>query len=146
MKSHRTCTALAAATVLLSLSLIAPTPAPAQTTYEPYAFTTLAGLAGYDGSTNGTGSAARFSGPHGVAVDSSGTPDGHVSLWTLDASGGFTSAQTFGPFNGWSCQSLTINQFNNQQHLLWQNTNGSASIWRLGSTGAFETSASYGPY
>ncbi len=33
--------------------------------------TTLAGVAGFTGSTNGTGSAARFSGPRGVAVDSS---------------------------------------------------------------------------
>ena len=35
--------------------------------------TTLAGLAGVDGSTDGTGSAARFYSPAGVAVDSSGT-------------------------------------------------------------------------
>ncbi len=34
--------------------------------------TTLAGLAGCRGSADGTGSAARFSGPYGVAVDSSG--------------------------------------------------------------------------
>ena len=34
--------------------------------------TTLAGLAGSAGSTNGTGNAARFSGPTGVAVDSTG--------------------------------------------------------------------------
>ena len=33
--------------------------------------TTLAGLAGTSGNTNGTGSAARFNGPRGVAVDSS---------------------------------------------------------------------------
>jgi sugar lactone lactonase YvrE len=34
--------------------------------------TTLAGTAGNSGSTNGTGGAARFAGPSGVAVDSSG--------------------------------------------------------------------------
>ncbi len=34
--------------------------------------TTLAGLAGTSGNTDGTGSAARFSGPRGVAVDSAG--------------------------------------------------------------------------
>ncbi len=34
--------------------------------------TTLAGLAGSYGSTNGTGSAARFNGPNGLAVDSAG--------------------------------------------------------------------------
>ncbi len=35
--------------------------------------TTLAGLAGSSGSTNGTGSAARFNTPQGIAVDGSGT-------------------------------------------------------------------------
>src|SRR5207245_968272 len=34
--------------------------------------TTLAGLAGTSGSADGTGSAARFNGPFGVAVDSAG--------------------------------------------------------------------------
>jgi len=34
--------------------------------------TTLAGLAGFDGSANGTGSAARFNQPYGVAVDTEG--------------------------------------------------------------------------
>ncbi len=34
--------------------------------------TTLAGSAGQSGSTDGTGSAARFNGPHGVAVDDAG--------------------------------------------------------------------------
>ena len=41
-------------------------------TYEPYPFGTLAGLAGANGSADGTGSAARFSIPDGVAVDSAG--------------------------------------------------------------------------
>ena len=35
----------------------------------PYTFTTLAGTAGIEGSTDGTGSAARFSYPGGVAID-----------------------------------------------------------------------------
>src|ERR1017187_6539577 len=34
--------------------------------------TTLAGLAGFSGSANGTGSAARFNYPYGVAVDTNG--------------------------------------------------------------------------
>ena len=37
-----------------------------------WVLTTLAGLAGTSGSADGTGSAARFDGPEGVAVDSSG--------------------------------------------------------------------------
>lgn len=44
----------------------------AQSIYGPYTFTTLAGNADY-GSTDGTGSAARFNYPRGVAVDSAGT-------------------------------------------------------------------------
>ena len=44
--------------------------AEAQSNYEPYSFTTFAGIA--PGSTDGTGSAARFNHPYGVAVDSAG--------------------------------------------------------------------------
>jgi sugar lactone lactonase YvrE len=42
------------------------------TVTSPYTFTTLAGLAGIYGSTDGTGSAAQFGYPQGVAVDSAG--------------------------------------------------------------------------
>src|SRR5271157_576002 len=38
----------------------------------PYTFTTLAGSSGY-GSADGTNSAARFSNPYGVAVDTNGS-------------------------------------------------------------------------
>src|SRR5207245_7360095 len=43
----------------------------AQSVYVPYTFTTLAGAASI-GSADGTGSAARFNQPSGVATDSSG--------------------------------------------------------------------------
>src|SRR5258708_34141994 len=43
----------------------------AQSVYTPYTFTTLAGAASI-GSDDGTGSAARFNYPFGVATDSSG--------------------------------------------------------------------------
>src|SRR5207253_1131771 len=43
----------------------------AQSVYTPYTFTTLAGAAS-PGSADGTGSAARFFYPYGVATDSSG--------------------------------------------------------------------------
>ena len=44
----------------------------AQVTYTPYTTTTLAGLALSVGSTDGTGSVARFANPWGVAVDTAG--------------------------------------------------------------------------
>src|SRR2546422_3095343 len=44
----------------------------AQSTYTLYAFTNFAGMPGGPGNVDGTGSAARFSGPYGVAVDSTG--------------------------------------------------------------------------
>jgi len=60
----------------LALGLIAvlnlmPGSLGAQSVYTPYIFTTLAGLAS-PGSADGTGSAARFWNPEGVATDSSG--------------------------------------------------------------------------
>jgi hypothetical protein len=44
----------------------------AQSTSEPYTFTTLAGLAGSFGTNDGTGIAARFNKPSSVAVDGAG--------------------------------------------------------------------------
>jgi sugar lactone lactonase YvrE len=52
--------------------LLGASPALAQANYEPYAIVTLAGRAGRVGSANGTGSAAGFYDPVGVAVDSAG--------------------------------------------------------------------------
>ncbi len=60
---------LAAAVTALALPA---SPTLAQSIYEPYAFTTLAGLAGSTGSSDGIGSFARFAGPAGVAVDGDG--------------------------------------------------------------------------
>jgi formylglycine-generating enzyme required for sulfatase activity len=56
------------------ISIMGNSTATASGAYVPagYTFTTLAGLAGSPGSADGTGSAARFDGPAGVAVDSVG--------------------------------------------------------------------------
>src|SRR5256885_1884074 len=66
---NRNCTPLALA--LLALAVTA-TQARAQSIYTPYAFTNFAGLPGVYGTNDGTGSAARFNGPYGVAVDRAG--------------------------------------------------------------------------
>ncbi len=47
-------------------------PAFSQASNTSYTFTTLAGLAGSQGTNDGTGSAARFTDPQGVAVDRTG--------------------------------------------------------------------------
>src|SRR5258705_4101898 len=62
------CTRFAVALLALAAT---PTFTRAQSNYTPYTFTTLARNAGY-GSSDGTGSAARFDYPSGVAVDSAG--------------------------------------------------------------------------
>lgn len=70
--------------------------------------TSLAGVSGFPGSTDGAGSSARFSGPAGVAVDSSGnvyvaeagnhkirkiTPDGFVSTFAGTGTSGSTDGE-----------------------------------------------------
>src|SRR5438270_146875 len=61
----------------------------AQSNYQPYSFTTLAGMG--PGSTNGTGSGARFDFPDGVAVDSAGNvyvaDSGNDTIRKITASG-----------------------------------------------------------
>jgi len=52
--------------------VLTASPSRAQSVYTPYTFTTLAGKAGFSGSGNGTGSAAQFNAPFGVAVDGAG--------------------------------------------------------------------------
>src|SRR6266480_340694 len=56
--------------LLIVLAVLTALSVRAQSTYEPYSFTTFAGLP--PGSADGTGSAARFNSPAGVAVDSAG--------------------------------------------------------------------------
>jgi streptogramin lyase len=56
--------------LLIVLAVLTAINVRAQSTYEPYNFTTFAGLP--PGSADGTGSAARFNSPGGVAVDSAG--------------------------------------------------------------------------
>jgi hypothetical protein len=65
--------------VALVLGSFSNGPAHAQSTYTPYTFSTLAGYSGY-GNADGTGSAARFYLPNGVAVDSAG------NVYVADAS------------------------------------------------------------
>src|ERR1041385_9127579 len=64
-------TAILTSTLFIGLALM-PGSVRAQVNYEPYAFTHLAGAFGGIGSSDGTGSAARFVSPIGVATDSVG--------------------------------------------------------------------------
>ena len=56
----------------VAVGCLAPWLALSQSVYEPYTFTTIAGSVGASGSTDGTGSAARFNHPVGVAVGANG--------------------------------------------------------------------------
>ena len=58
--------------LLIVLLVFGLHPSFGQTTYTPYSFTTIAGLAGGSGWADGVGIDARFSRPEGVAVDKAG--------------------------------------------------------------------------
>lgn len=66
---NRNCTIFALAFLALALTALQSL---AQSTYEPYTFTTLAGRPGSPGRADGMGSEARFYYPNGVAVDKAG--------------------------------------------------------------------------
>ena len=57
-------------TLALAVCALTADTATAQSIYEPYSISTFAGSVGQNGNTDGTGSAARFNYPAGVAVDS----------------------------------------------------------------------------
>ncbi len=67
----KTCSLIRLAFALAALYLAALR-THAQLTYSPYAFTNLAGRPGSAGTADGTGTVARFTTPHGVAVDGAG--------------------------------------------------------------------------
>src|SRR5437763_14193960 len=70
MKSNQTKSIGLRTGILITLALLA-IQGLAQSTYEPYTFTTLAGGGGFN-SPGEAGTAARFSVPAGVAVDRAG--------------------------------------------------------------------------
>ena len=87
-------------------------PIAAQTIYTPYHFITIAGAAGSRGSGDGPGPNARFYGPQGLAVDSSGnvyvadtnnatireispTVSGGVTTWSVTTLAGLAGAPGF---------------------------------------------------
>jgi hypothetical protein len=74
MKTKSATTFLTLITLSVVFGLDAIATARAQSNYEPYAFTTLAGTPGVYGEppADGVGSAASFFGPQGVAVDGAG--------------------------------------------------------------------------
>src|SRR5947207_11456611 len=79
---------------------VTPTQSLAQSTYEPYTFTTLAGSARQSGSADGTGSAARFNDPQSVEVANQGTSGNRGSIY-ISANSGATWTQTGAPTSDW---------------------------------------------
>ncbi len=70
-------------------------------------------------------------------------PDGSISLWKVDASGGFTH-QEYGPYSGWTATVLAAGP-DGLVRIPWLYSDGTLSLWKVDTSGGF-TFKNYGPY
>jgi len=73
--------------------------------------------------------------------------DGTAVLWLVYPNLSSTvTAQRYGPYAGWTAESLSINPTNNQTRLIWGETQGFLAVFILDPTLNYITGRVYGPY
>ena len=84
-------------------------------------------------------------GPNGVTHAVWTGTDGSIALWTLNATNQYLGQQQYGPYAGWSEQSLSVGP-DGYCHLIWDNVSGAAAFWRTNSQGLYIDQQNFGPY
>ena len=72
--------------------------------------------------------------------------DGRLSLWRLDATLEFQLYHEYGPYPGYTAESLSIDPTNNSLRVLWKHTTGVLSVWTVDANLAFVRFHEYGPF
>ena len=71
--------------------------------------------------------------------------NGAASLWNYSAADGTVTQNTYGPYAGWTAQTVADGP-DSLTRVLWNNTNGAASLWSLDNPSRQFTQHTYGPY
>jgi hypothetical protein len=71
--------------------------------------------------------------------------DGSISLWKLDGSLNLLTSHVFGPYTGWTVQSLSSGP-GSELRVIWRYTTGMISIWNVDAGLSLINSRLYGPY
>jgi WD40 repeat protein len=74
--------------------------------------------------------------------------DGTINLWEVDPNLNFYTSRTYGPYNGYTAESLSVdtNGVGDRIRLIWRGTDGSTIIWIVDGSLNFISSATYGPF
>jgi hypothetical protein len=68
-------------------------------------------------------------------------------LWSVDANLNYLPSQSYGPYSGWTAESLSVDTSTiNRFRVLWMDTDGRVSIWIVDSSLNLVSSKVYGPY
>ncbi|MGO8669788.1 MAG: LamG-like jellyroll fold domain-containing protein [Capsulimonadaceae bacterium] len=98
-----------------------------------------------------SGSAISAGGVHSLALVSPTThvlwsnSSGALSLWNYNPAGGAYTQNTYGPYPGWTAQTIADGP-DELTRVLWVSTSGAASIWSLNNISGGFAENSFGPY
>jgi glucose/arabinose dehydrogenase len=71
--------------------------------------------------------------------------DEEVALWKVDAAGGVSTQDRYGPHFGWSGIATAAGS-DGRTRILWSHTSGRISLWRIDAAGHALDAVDYGPY
>jgi len=73
--------------------------------------------------------------------------NGSISLWLVDANLNYVNSLVYGPYAGWTAESLSVETTNtNNFRVLWRSTDGLVSIWIVDSALNLISARNFGPF